>query len=201
MVVTQCQQSNLLAKDFILCLLQADPAYRPTAKVEPFAASLTIGRIATRLAHRENSQYHHRSLTRYQRRMYTLPQVLANFSQRTSKTQTCYRSWCTPFWFLLLTSVRLANRLKALTMTQYSSDEDNETGDTDKTERPPSSHSSEKKPFSGTTAFAEVVRASMKLKETGTPTTKSWDLELRLAVIRRDSQIMFGDKDGIRYFY
>jgi hypothetical protein len=61
--------------------------------------------------------------------------------------------------------VRLANRLKALTMTQYSSDEDEDTPEGHKTERPASFHSSEKKPFTGATAFAEVVRASMKLKE------------------------------------
>lgn len=59
-------------------------------------------------------------------------------------------------------------------MTQYSSDEENENPEANKTERPPSSKSSEKKSFAGATAFAEVVRASMKLKEAETPVaTKS----------------------------
>jgi len=58
-------------------------------------------------------------------------------------------------------AVRLANRLKALTMTQYSSDEDTETGDTP---RPASRNSNvsggSKKRADPTTAFAEVVRAA-----------------------------------------
>jgi hypothetical protein len=58
--------------------------------------------------------------------------------------------------------VRLANRLKALTMTQYSSDEDSENGDRQR----PSPALGEKKPASTNgLAFAEVVRASMKAKE------------------------------------
>ena len=77
---------------------------------------------------------------------------------------------CIPLITLMI--VRLANRLKSLTMTQYSSDEDNEGPEAKKTERPPSSHSSEKKSFASAAAFAEVVRSSMKLKEPETPAAK-----------------------------
>jgi len=57
--------------------------------------------------------------------------------------------------------VRLANRLKALSMTQYSSDEDSD-GTTEKN----SSTSPKKSPSTnGGSAFAEVVRATLKAKE------------------------------------
>jgi hypothetical protein len=68
--------------------------------------------------------------------------------------------------------VRLANRLKALTMTQYSSDEEEESDSA----RPPSSGEKKATPFSGSafagSAFAEVVRTKMKLKQE-TPGTES----------------------------
>jgi len=59
-------------------------------------------------------------------------------------------------------AVRLANRLKALTMTQYSSDEEEE-----EEARPASTTTGEKRTatFGGGKAFAEVVRARMKLKD------------------------------------
>lgn len=54
--------------------------------------------------------------------------------------------------------VRLANRLKALSMTTYSSDEDSD-GTTERT-------SPKKSPSTnGGSAFAEVVRATLKAKE------------------------------------
>lgn len=55
--------------------------------------------------------------------------------------------------------VRLANRLKALTMTQYSSDEEEDS------DARPSSSGEKKSATFGGTAFAEVVRARMKLKD------------------------------------
>ena len=57
--------------------------------------------------------------------------------------------------------VRLANRLKALSMTQHSSDEES---DTDRSPR--FSRSLGKKAPSGA-AFAEVVRATIKAKTEG----------------------------------
>jgi hypothetical protein len=57
--------------------------------------------------------------------------------------------------------VRLANRLKALTVTGYSSDEDEDDSST----AHGSEHSPKKTHSTNGMAFAEVVRATMRAKE------------------------------------
>ena len=57
--------------------------------------------------------------------------------------------------------VRLTNRLKALSMTQYSSDEDSDGT----TERNSSTSPKKSTSANGGSAFAEVVRATLKAKE------------------------------------
>jgi len=63
--------------------------------------------------------------------------------------------------------VRLANRLKALSMTTYSSDEDSD-GTTERNTSPKKSPSA-----NGGSAFAEVVRATLKAKELDRETVAS----------------------------
>jgi len=116
------------AKSFILSLLQADPAKRPTAKAALKDTWLT-GKTANDTTD-------------------LLPNVKEGFNARKKFRHA-------------IEAIRLTNRLKALSMTQYSSDEDSDGT----TERNSSTSPKKSTSANGGSAFAEVVRATLKAKE------------------------------------